>query len=118
MIERILLRDTLLGVVVGDPLKILAGIGAGLHDIPVKRSLEGVPVRENGQKLVYVVDMRGQPLGRPPQFHALERRDAVSIHELAVLVLVDGQRAELRDQGFGAFAETFRQGVQPFGQGR
>ena len=118
MIEQILLQDAFLGVVVGYSLKILDGIEAGLHYIPVKRSLEGVPVRKNGQELVYVMDMRGQFFGRAPQFHALERQDAVSIHELPVLVLVDGQRTELRDQGFGAFAEAFRQGLQPFGQGR
>jgi hypothetical protein len=66
-----------LGVVVGYSLKILDGVEAGLHDIPVKRSLEGVPVRKNGQELVYVVNMRGQLFGRAPQLHALERQDAV-----------------------------------------
>ena len=60
MIEEILLKDFLFGVIVHDFLKILDGVQARLYDITVDGSFEGIPVCQYRQELVNVVNVRSQ----------------------------------------------------------
>src|SRR4051794_40454165 len=108
MIEEILLEHLFFCILIHDFLELFDGIYTRLDDVPVKSRFERIPVREQNEKLVDILDIPCQLFGRSSKLHSLERHDAMLIHDFPIVLLIEWQCAQLRDECFGTLAKTRR----------